>query len=131
MSDEISAEQYVEMMNKTREATASSPSGIHYGHYKASAQSNNISSFLAKKITLISRTGILHERWSCGLTIMLEQIAGIALVNKLRVILLMEADFSMHNTILFCALMLNAARDSGIILSEKCSNKKVQRMTTL
>ena len=28
---------------------------------------------------------------------MLEQIAGIALVNKLRAILLMEADFNLHN----------------------------------
>ena len=34
MSDDTIAENYVEMMNKAREATASSPSGIHYGHYE-------------------------------------------------------------------------------------------------
>jgi len=32
---------------------------------------------------------------------MLEKIAGIALVNKLRAILLMEADYNFHNKFLF------------------------------
>jgi len=82
---------------RIREGTASLYSGIHYGHYKAAARSSRLSSFLAKKITLISRTGCSPDRWSYGLTVMLEMIAGIAPVNKLRAILLMEADFNFHN----------------------------------
>ena len=84
-----------------KEQTSSSLSGIHYGHYKAAAHSDRISGFLAKKITLIARTGCPLERWSYGLTVMLEKIVGLALVSKLRVILLMEADFNMHNKLIF------------------------------
>ena len=39
MNNDITAENYVSTMNKTREATASSPFGIHYGHYKAACES--------------------------------------------------------------------------------------------
>ena len=44
---------------------------------------------------------------------MLEKIAGLALFNKLRAILLMEADFKMHNKIIFGKQMLDSARAGG------------------
>ena len=47
---------------------------------------------------------------SYGLTVMLEKIAGLALVSKLRAILLMEADFNMHNKLIFGKRMLERAR---------------------
>jgi hypothetical protein len=49
---------------------------------------------------------------------MLEKIAGIALVNKLRAILLMEADFNMHNRIIFGNRMIQRAREEGLIPPE-------------
>ena len=74
-----------------------------------------LSGFLAKQVTLIARTGHPPKRWSKGFTMMLEKVAGLALVNKLRAILLMEADFNMHNKIIFGRRMLDAARDAGMI----------------
>ena len=53
----ITPEEFQYFWKRIREGTASSYSGIHYGHYKAAAHSSRLSSFLAKKITLISRTG--------------------------------------------------------------------------
>jgi len=94
----ITAEEFQYFWRRIKEGTASSYSGIHYGHYKAASHSSRLSAFLAKKITLISRTGCPPERWSYGLTVMLEKIAGIALVNKLRAILLMEADFNFQTS---------------------------------
>ena len=41
---------------------------------------------------------------------MLEKIAGLALVNKLRAILLMEADFNFHNKLIFGSHMLDTTR---------------------
>ena len=67
---------------------------------------------MAKQITLIARTGVPPERWSYGLTVMLEKVAGIALVNKLRAILLMEADFNFHNKLVFGSRIKNASRRS-------------------
>ena len=46
---------------------------------------------------------------------MLEKIAGLALVNKLRAILLMEADSNIHNKIIFGKRMLDSARAGGMI----------------
>ena len=97
---------------------------MHYGHYKAAAHSEKLSSFLAQKITLISRTGTPPDRWSYGLTVMLEKIAGMALVNKLRAILLMEADFNFHNKLIFGKRMLDHARAQGIIPGEQFSEKQ-------
>ena len=112
---DITKEEFQIFWKQVREGTQSSMSGIHYGHYKAAAHSEKASRFLSKKITLISRTGCPPERWSYGLTVMLEKIAGLALVNKLRAILLMEADFNFHNKLIFGRRMLNAARSNGII----------------
>jgi len=120
----ITPEEFQHFWKRVREGTASSYSGIHYGHYKAAAHSDKISNFLAKKITLISRTGVPPERWSYGLTVMLEKIAGISLVNKLRAILLMEADFNMHNKLLFGKRMLDNARANGIIPPEQYSEQQ-------
>ena len=55
---------------------------------------------------------------------MLEKIVGIALVNKLRAILLMEADFNFHNKLIFGKRMLDHARANGIIPSEQYSEKQ-------
>jgi len=120
----ITAEEFRYFWKRIKERTASSYSRIHYGHYCAAAHSDKISSFLAKKITLIARTGCAPERWSYGLTIMLEKIAGIALVNKLRAILLMEADFNFHNKLIFGKRMVEAAREQGIIPAEQYADKQ-------
>ena len=65
---------------------------------------------LAKQVILIICTGCPPKRWSRGLTVMLEKIVGLALVNNLRAILLMEANFNMHNKIIFGKRMLDWRR---------------------
>ena len=67
----ITAEEFQYFWKKVRKNTSSLVSGIHYGHCKAAAHSQKISEFLAKKITLVSRTGCPLERWSYGLTVRL------------------------------------------------------------
>ncbi len=119
----ISPEEFTYFWKRVKEGTSSSLSGIHYGHYKAAAKDDRMASFLSKKITLIARTGCPPERWSYGLTVMLEKIAGLALVNKLRAILLMEADFNFHNKVIFGSRMLEAARLQGLIPEEQFSEK--------
>ena len=55
---------------------------------------------------------------------MLEKIASIALVIKLRAILLMEADFNFHNKLIFGKRMLDQARANGIIPPEQYSEQQ-------
>ena len=64
------------------------------------------------------RTGCPPERWSNGLQVLLEKIAGIFLVEKLRAILLMEADFNHFNKWAFGYEALNALAEDGYIPEE-------------
>ena len=46
---------------------------------------------------------------------MLEKVAGVALVSKLRAILLIEADFNYHNKLIFGKRMMDLARQHGMV----------------
>ena len=58
------------------------------------------------------------------MTAMLEKVPGIALVNKLRAILLMEADFNFHNKLVFGVRMIAEARAKGLIPPEQFTDKQ-------
>ena len=99
----------------TTERTLLSISGINYGHYKASDKFKKLIRFLAKKVMLVSRMVCSPERWSYGLMLILEKITGLALVNKLRAILLMGVDFNMHKKMIFGQRMMEKARWLGAV----------------
>ena len=54
---------------------------------------------------------------------MLEKIAGVASVNKLRGILLLEADFNFHNKLIFGSRMMHLARQQGMVPEEVYNEK--------
>jgi len=89
----ITPEDFKRFWKKVNEFTSSSMSGVHYGHYKAVIQDPQSTYVLALQLTVIARSGIPPESWSVGLQVMLEKIAGVCLVEKLRAIQLYEADF--------------------------------------
>ncbi len=93
----ISPEDFKRFWKKVNEFTSSSMSGVHYGHYKAAIQDPQSTNTLALQLTIIARSGIPPESWSVGLQVMLEKIAGVCLVEKLRAIQLYEADFNCYN----------------------------------
>jgi len=59
---------------------------------------------------MVLKRGIVLERWSNGLSVMLEKIFGCSLITKLRSILLMEANFNATNKIIYGVRMLNNVR---------------------
>ncbi len=61
-----------------KEDTSSSQSGLHFGHYIAGADCDYISQFHALRVKLILKKGIALERWSNGLSVMLEKCSGCA-----------------------------------------------------
>lgn len=119
----ISMEHWKSKWRKADESTSSSASGLHFGHYKAAVDSDIISQFHALKVTLAMRRGIALDRWSNGLSVMLEKIFGIRLVSKLRAILLMEADFNAANKEIFGSRMMNQARKHKLIPEEIFTEK--------
>jgi hypothetical protein len=74
--------------------TSSSESGLHVGHYIVGGKSDIITHYRTARVTVVLAHAIQLERWSRGLSVMLEKTLGVTLVTKLRAILLMEADFN-------------------------------------
>lgn len=119
----ISQEDFQHYWRRAKERTSSSFSGLHMGHYKAASYSDFLSRTHALKLSIITRTGSAPDRWARGLNVMLEKVAGIALVTKLRAILLMEADFNYHNKLIFGRRMMDLARKHDMVPGEIYSEK--------
>jgi hypothetical protein len=77
-----------------------------------------ISQFHGLRVLLALTKGIALERWSKGLSVMLEKMFGVRLVSKLRAILLMEADFNAMNKAVYGVRMLDNARQYKLIPEE-------------
>ena len=108
---------------RKREKTSSSYSRVHMGHYVSCSYSKFLSEVHALKLSLITKTGSTPDRWAQGLNVILEKTAGIALITKMRAILLMEADFNFHNKLIFGKRMLDLARDHDMVPEEIYNDK--------
>ena len=119
----ITPEDWTNHWRRAREETSSSTSGRHFGHYKAGLQSQYVSYLQALQATLVVKRGIVLERWSNGLSVMLEKIFGCSLITKLRLILLMEADFNASNKVIYGVRMLANVRKYKLMPEEVYSER--------
>ena len=120
----IIKEDFQHYWRRVKERTASSFSGRHFGHYAAAAHSDVFSEAHTRHLALITKTGAAPKRWSKGLSVMLEKLAGVAVVTKLCMILLMKADFNCHNRIIFGDRMMKLACKNGLVPEEIYSEKR-------
>jgi len=88
-----SLQEYTDGWRKAQEATSSSLSGIHFGHYMAGTFNPEILIFNATM------------GWQEGLNIMLKKSPGNFNVEKLWIILLFEAEFNVNNKWISQAVM--------------------------
>ena len=120
----ISAEDFISYWNGRKEKTSSSFSGLHFGHWKAAAQSKNLSIIHAKSIELAFATGTPLDRWIIGLSVMLEKKPGVIDVDKLRAILLMEADFNFANHLFFGKRLRASAEENNIFSQDTFGSRE-------
>ena len=111
----ILQECWQQRWKKVKEDTSSSQSGLHFGHYIAGTDCDYIFQFHALRVSLALKKGIVLERWSNGLSVMLENMFGVWLISKLWAILLMEADFNAMNKEVYGVWMLDNARRYKLI----------------
>jgi len=119
----ITAEDFKQFWKKVNEFTSSSMSSVHCGRYKAAIQDPQSTNVLALQLTVIARSRIPPESWSVGLQVMLEKIAGICLLEKLRAIQLYNSDFNCYNQFIFGRQVMQTLTDSGYIPEELFSQK--------
>ena len=123
VSIKITPSQWKRYWQVVNEETSSSESGLHFGHYKVGRLSNIITHYHAARVTVTLVHAIQLERWSRGLSVMLEKTLGVTLVTKLRAILLMEADFNATNKIVYGDRMMKNARKHNLMPEETFSEK--------
>ena len=102
-------------------------SEFHFGHYRAATHSDRITQFFSNKLTIVARSGCPPARWGLGLQLLLEKIAGMALVNKLGSILLIEGDYNYLNKYIFEYEALRALQTERYLLDEQQPGKKHSR----
>ena len=98
-----------------REATSTSPSGRHLGHYKAIVQDDTLLLCLTKFIDLVVKRGIALSRWKNAINVMLEKDDGCPRINRLRIIHLFEADFNFFLKLLWGHRLVCRANDFKMI----------------
>jgi hypothetical protein len=74
-------------------------------------------------VDIAINSGYSPKQWQKGLTVMLEKKQGVILVNKLRAILLMEADLNFANKTIFGRRMMHFAKDRNEI-AEECAGSR-------
>ena len=112
--------RYWQVVNKE---TSSSESGLHFGHYKVGRLSDIVAHYHAARVTVTLAHAIQLERWSRGLSVMLEKTLGVILVTKLCAILLIEADFNATNKIVYGDRMMKNVRKYNLMPEETFSEK--------
>ena len=86
-------DEYIATFNKTREATACGPSGLHMSHWKAACERKRIARVHAFFIWAGFQLGITYPRWEQSWHCMLQK-TNKPIVTKLRIIQLFEGDFN-------------------------------------
>jgi hypothetical protein len=97
----FSVSDFQNYWKKAKERMSSSISTLHFGHYKAVCKNDKLSKMHSVFVDIAVNSGFSPKRWQRGLTVMLKKKQGVILVNKLRAILLMEADFNYANKTIF------------------------------
>ncbi len=108
-----------------REETSSTKSRLNFSHYKAGANSRLITHFHATGASVVLKSGLGLERWSRGMSVMLEKFPGCHLISKHQFILLMEADFNCTNKLIFGNCMLCHVRKYDLMPDETFSEQNL------
>jgi hypothetical protein len=97
MDISLHVEEYRDGWRTMRENTASGISGLHFGHFKAHEKDLLLSTLDALLAQIPFEKGFSPERWRQGIEVMLLKLPGNFNVEKMRAILLFEADFNFNN----------------------------------
>ena len=126
-----SVEEYKSSWDHAKERTSSR--SIHFGHFKAATKhtTNLLVHYTLAEIPF--RAGYSLKRWKKATDVMILKKEGLIEVNKLRTIVLMEADFNHNNKYLGRSMMNHAilhdllAKEQYSIPGKKCIDHVINR----
>ena len=89
----IQPEDYINCFKFWKETTAAYPSGRNLGNYKALLGKPDIIAFFCKMLRMPIRHSFAPQRWKKVLQVIISKDKGQPCVDRLRKILLLEADY--------------------------------------
>ena len=91
VKSEISLNEYKTFWKKKKEETATSPFGLHVGHYKAAIQREEILNVHRILLIIPFQTSMVPNRWKKTVQTMIEKDPGHPWIHRLRIIELFDA----------------------------------------
>ena len=119
----ITIKDHINGWRKQNEKTASGPSGLHFGMWKANCRSSELAKADASLRNISLRTGYVLERWKKGVDVELLKEEGNFNVKKLRTICLFEADHNQNNKYIGKTAIQHAEKVGGISQEQFGSRK--------
>lgn len=115
--------QHEEGWKKMKENISPGFSSLSFAQFKAAAAHPFLQQIDSLLATIPYCTGIAPNRWKHGVDVMLQKQPGNFLVEKLRAILLFEADFNHNNKKFGRELMFHAEQSQDIAIEQFGSRK--------
>lgn len=101
VGDELTYQEYRDHFKGKKEATESSKSGRHMGHYKAGLDSEELTEIHLMMMNIPILCGFAGERWRKSIAVMVAKDEGRTKINRMRIIQLLEADLNAVLGIIF------------------------------
>ena len=120
----ITAAELKSSFKVTKEATASSPSGRHYGHYKAAMSSPKLIDLYTSMINFTLDNEHAPPRWLRATQIPIEKVPGNPRVDKLRTLQLLEGDMQRMMQIIWARRMVWNAEDKKQLMDNQMGSRK-------
>jgi hypothetical protein len=111
----ITEDEFISTFKISSEATSSSPSGRHIGHYKAIIKDPVLVSLRTNMMNIPFQLGIAPERWTKVTNIMLEKEAGNPRSHRLRILALFECDFNQAKRIIIARKTSHHIEDNKLV----------------
>jgi hypothetical protein len=120
----LSKEEFRRFWLKCREYTSSGRSGLHFGHFKASALDDHLTEVDRLFLEISMTHGIILNRWLQAIDVMIPKKANSVHVTKLRTIMLFEADWNYMNKLIGKRIMQQAEKATTIAPEQYGSRKQ-------
>ena len=108
VSSRVETQDHTNGWAKQKETISADPDGLTFSHYKAGATDDLIAQFDATLRSLPYQHGFTPAAWIPMTDVAILKKAGVYDVEKMRTILLMNAEFNMNNKKLGRDMMINA-----------------------
>jgi Reverse transcriptase (RNA-dependent DNA polymerase) len=110
ISSEITQEYYRATWNKCREFK----SGLNFGHFIASCSDDLLTDIDRKLLEISMTNGIILQRWTQAIDVMISKKTDSIQVSKLRTLMLFEPDWNLLNKIMASRTMIQAETATAI-----------------